>query len=372
MAPPLHVGFNALFLDPAGSGGVDTYLRGLVPALVREFPRIEPTVFTTRRGARALLDDGWSDFARIVRFPFDEGQRERRLLAEQVGVVGGALLRGVHILHSLASTGPVRPVVPSVVTVHDVTFFRMRTFGRVTTAGMRAVVTGAARSADALIAVSEAARDEIAEQLRIPPDRFVVVPHGAGRLPSAEPTAPDLVSERLGLDGRRLALCVAAVRPHKNQRLLVEALPRLPQDVAVVLVGIHEAGARELPARAERLGVADRLCMPGYLPDADVEALWRMADCAVFPTRAEGFGLPVLEAMRRGVPVACSDIAVLHEVGADAARYFPPDDAAAAARAIMLAMEDRTAAARGRARAETFTWEAAARGTYEAYRRALS
>jgi glycosyltransferase involved in cell wall biosynthesis len=369
---PRHVGFNALFLDPSSSGGVDTYLRGLVPALVREFPQLEPTIFTTRRGARALRDDGWSDFARIVRFPFDEGQRERRLLAEQLGIVGGALRRRVDVLHSLASTGPAWPVVPSVVTVHDVTFFRMQTFGRLTTAAMRAVVTGAARSADALIAVSAAARDEIAEQLRIPPDRFLVVPHGAGRLPAAEATAPALMRERLGLDGRRLALCVAAVRPHKNQGLLVEALPQLPDDVAVVLVGTHEAGAGALRPRAEALGVGDRLHMPGYLPDPDVESLWRMADCAVFPTRAEGFGLPVLEAMGRGVPVACSDIPVLHEVGADAAHYFPPDDAAAAAAAIVRAMADGGAAARGRARAGTFSWEAAAHGTYAAYERALS
>jgi glycosyltransferase involved in cell wall biosynthesis len=369
---PRHVGFNALFLDPSASGGVDTYLRGLVPALVQEHPGLEVTIFTTRRGAAALRADGWGDFARLVRFPFDEGQRERRLLAEQAGIVGGALRHRVDLLHSLASTGPAFPVVPSVVTVHDVTFFHMETFGRVTTAGMRAVVTGAARSADALIAVAAAARDEIAAQLGIPADRFFVVPHGAGRLPTATPTPARELRERLGLDGHRLALCVAAVRPHKNQQLLVEALPLLPDDVAVVLVGTQEAGAAELPARAARLGVAERLHMPGYLPDADVEGLWREAACAVFPTRAEGFGLPVVEAMRRGVPVACSDIPVLHEVGGAAATYFSPDDPAGAAAAIVRAMVDDGAAARGRERAATFSWQAAAHGTFAAYERALS
>jgi len=369
---PRHVGFNALFLDPAASGGVDTYLRGLVPALVRAYPWLEVTIFTTRRGAAALRADGWGDFARLVRFPFDEGQRERRLAAEQVGIVGAALRHRVDLLHSLASTGPVWPVVPSVVTVHDVTFFHMRTFGRVTTAGMRAVVTGAARSADALIAGSAAARDENVAQLRIPADRFVVVPHGAGRLPTTDPTPAAELRVRLGLDGRRLALCVGAVRPHKNQGLLVDALPLLPDDVAVVLVGTHEAGAAELPERAARLGVADRLHMPGYLPDADVEGLWREAGCAVLPTRAEGFGLPVLEAMQRGVPVACSDIPVLHEVGAGAATYFAPDDPAAAAAAIVRALGDEAAAARGRERAAAFSWEASAHGTFAAYERALS
>jgi glycosyltransferase involved in cell wall biosynthesis len=368
----LHVGLNALFLDPGVSGGVDTYLHGLVPALVEGHPDLELTVFTTRRGGHALRAAGWTDFARIVHFPFDEGQRERRLLAEQVAVNAAARARGVDLLHSLASTGPVWPWLPSVVTVHDVTFFRMRTFGRVTTAGMRLVMTGAARSADVLIAVSTSARDEIAAQLRIPRERFVVIPHGAGRATGAAATEPAALRARLGLDGRRLALCVAALRPHKNQQLLVDALPRLPQDVAVVLVGTHETGADALAPRAERLGVADRLCAPGFLPDADVESLWRMADCAVFPTRAEGFGLPVLEAMRRGVPVACSDIPVLHEVGGDAAHYFPPDDPGAAAAAIVAAMGDASAPARGRERAAGFSWQEAARRTYAAYRRAVS
>jgi glycosyltransferase involved in cell wall biosynthesis len=237
---------------------------------------------------------------------------------------------------------------------------------------MRAVVTGAARSADALIAVSAAARDEIAERLRIPRDRFVVVPHGAGREAAVAPTDPGALRERLGLDGRRIALCVAALRPHKNQRLLVEALPRLPEDVAVVLAGVHELGAESLPPLAERLGVGDRLRMPGYLPDADIEALWRMADCAVFPTRAEGFGLPVVEAMRRGVPVACSDIPVLREVGGDAACFFSPDDPAGAATAVLAAMADGDATRRGREWAGRFTWEAAAHGTFAAYERALA
>jgi glycosyltransferase involved in cell wall biosynthesis len=365
------VGLNALFLDPGVSGGVDTYLHGLVPALVEAHPELELTVFTTRRGGRALRAAGWRDIARIVHFPFDEGQRERRLFAEQVAVNLSARRRRVDVLHSLASTGPVWPVLPSVVTVHDVTFFRIRTFGRITTLAMQAIVAGAARSADVLIAVSESARDEISAQLGIPAARFVIAPHGAGRAPVVAPAETAVVRRRLGLDGRRLVLCVGAVRPHKNQRLLVEALPRLPDDVGLVLAGVHELGAEALMPRAEELGVADRLAMPGYLPDDEVEALWGDASCAVFPTRAEGFGLPVLEAMRRGVPVACSDIPVLHEVGGDAARYFAPDDPAGAAAAIAAAMGDAGAAARGRDRAAHFSWEETARRTYEAYRQAL-
>jgi glycosyltransferase involved in cell wall biosynthesis len=366
---PRHIGLNALFLDPGVSGGPETYLRGLVPALAKEFPRLELTVVSTRRGASALRADGWTDFARIVHLPFDEGQRERRLLAEQGALVALARRRGFDVLHSLASTGPVRPLTRSVVTLHDVTFFRIRTFGTVTTLAMKAIVAGAARTADALISGSAAARDDVCELLHLDPARFTVVHHGAGRLPNI---APAEVRERLGLGEQRVLLCVGAVRPHKNQRLLVEALPELPADLSLVLAGRHELEAESLEVRARELGVADRLVFPGYLEDAELEGLWRIAACAAFPTRAEGFGLPVLEAMQRGVPVACSDIPVLREVAGDVAQHFDPDDPAAAAAAVLAAIADPAAGERGRERATHFSWEASAHGTYEAYERALA
>jgi glycosyltransferase involved in cell wall biosynthesis len=372
VARSLHVGFNALFLDPGVSGGPETYLRGLVPAIAEAYPQLELSVVTTRRGARKLRDDGWTDFARVVHLPFDEGERERRLFAEQVALVALARRRGFNLLHSLASTGPVQPLTRSVVTLHDVTFFHMRTFGRLTTLAMKAVVTGAARSADALISGSAAARDDVAQELGLDPARFSVVPHGAGRSPGAAAEDDPHLRAALGLGDRRIVLCVGAVRPHKNQRLLVDALAHLPDDVAVVVAGRQELGAGELEERARTLGVEDRLVLPGYLDDARLESLWSAAACAAFPTRAEGFGLPVVEAMQRGVPVACSDIPVLHEVGGGAVRYFGPDDPAGAASAVLAAMADEGARARGRERAARFTWEAAAHGTYAAYERALA
>jgi glycosyltransferase involved in cell wall biosynthesis len=165
---------------------------------------------------------------------------------------------------------------------------------------------------------------------------------------------------------------VAAKRPHKNQELLVRALASLPADVAVVLVGHAEPYENELRRLAAELGVARRVHLLGYVTDSDLEGLWRAAACAAFPTLGEGFGLPVLEAMQRGVPVACSDIPVLREVGGPVPHYFPPHEPEAAARAIQDAWSDAAAAAAGRARAAGFTWEAAARGTWEAYERALA
>jgi glycosyltransferase involved in cell wall biosynthesis len=367
-----HVALNAMFLAPGDSGGPETYLRELTRALAAEYPSLRITLLTTGSGARALTADGFGDIAAVRALPAEEYRRARRQLAEQLLAQVHARRRGADLLHSLASTGPVlTPGLRSVVTLHDVTFMHMPTFGRVTTWGMTQVVKHAARDADALIAVSAAARDDICATLGLDPERFVVVPHGIGEVPRAAPAPEAAVRERLRLGADRFVLCVAALRPHKNQELLVRALTHLPADVTVVLAGRQEPYAERVSAIAAELGVDSRLRLTGFLGDDELERLWTLAGCAAFPTRAEGFGLPVLEAMARGVPVACSDIPVLHEVGGDVPSYFDPLDPAAAAKAIEAAFADGDRAWRGIERARGFSWRDAARGTMEAYERAL-
>ncbi len=366
------VALNALFLAPGESGGPETYLRGLVPALAHEYPELRLVLFTTASGRRSLAEEGWESIAELHALPAEEHRRVRRQTCEQVVLPLLARRAGAQLLHSLASIGPVlTPGLPSVVTLHDVTFIRIATFGRVTTWGMTQVVSRAARDADALIVGSTAARDEICATLRLMPDSFTVVPHGVGPVPRARPADEALVRRRLGLERGRAVACVAAVRPHKNQELLVRAARLLPDDVVVVLAGHQEPYAERLRELAGELAVEDRLRFAGYLSDPEIERLWQLASCAAFPTRAEGFGLPVLEAMARGVPVACSDIAVLRELGGEVPRYFDPGAPDEAAAAVRDSLDDRDRGRRGIERAGQFSWSEAARGTMEAYERAL-
>ena len=365
------VALNALFLDPGRSGGPETYLRGLVPALVREFPAVHFVVATTQSGASVLCADGWGDFAEIRPLPVD-GQRGRLLFAEQVLLPRFAGRRKVDLVHSLASLAPVWTPTPAVITLHDVTFLRVRTFSLATTLAFRAVVTLAAPRADALLTGSVAARDEICSTLGLDPGQFFVVPHGAGR-----PLGTAIADERVvrhahQLEATRVALCVGAKRPHKNQELLVRAAPLLPRDVVFVLVGHPENYDTELRSLASQLGVEERVRFVDYLPDDELEAIWRIADCAVFPTLGEGFGLPVLEAMARGLPVACSDIPVLREVGDDVPFYFDPRSERSAATAIAAALDGGGQLEAGRVRAARFTWQRAAHGTFDAYERVVS
>jgi len=364
------VGLNGLFLDPGRSSGTETYLRGLVGALVDEAPRTRFTLVTTRRGAAALAREGWGERLELVTLPADEGQRVRRQVAEQLLLPRLARRRRFEVLHSLANLAPVTVGVPSAVTLHDVTFFTQRTFGAVATLGMRAVVARAARRADALVAISEAAREEIVALLGIPAARIAVVPNGRGREHAAAAADPAAVRARHRLTGERLVLCVAAKRPHKNQELLVRAAPLLGERTDVVLAGHPEPYDAELRRLASAVGAAN-VRFADYVPDAELEALWALADCAAFPTLAEGFGLPVVEAMDRGVPVACSDIPVLREVGGDVPAYFDPRDPAALAAAVETAIgAGAERVARGRERAAGYSWAEAARGTLEAYERA--
>jgi glycosyltransferase involved in cell wall biosynthesis len=366
------VAVNALFLAPGESGGPETYLRGLVPALANEYPELRLVLFTTGSGRRVLAEDGWGSIAELHALPAEEHRRLRRQGCEQVALPVMARRAGVQLLHSLASIGPVfTPGLPSVVTLHDVTFIRMATFGRVTTWGMTQVVSGAARDADALIVGSTAARDEICATLRLMPDSFTVVPHGVGPVPRARPAGEALLRRLLGLEHRRAVACVAAVRPHKNQELLVRAAGLLPDDVVVVLAGHQEPYVERLRELARELAVEERMRFAGYLADPEIERLWELASCAAFPTRSEGFGLPVLEAMARGVPVACSDIAVLRELGGDVPRYFDPGAPEEAAAAVRDSLDDHDRGRRGIERAGQFSWSEAARGTMEAYQRAL-
>jgi glycosyltransferase involved in cell wall biosynthesis len=372
MPSPKHVFLNALFLDPGVSGGPETYLCGLAPALAREFPDLRLTVVTTRSGAATLREDGWERFASLMALPCEDGQRARRQWAEQVLLPRAARKEDAHIVHSLASIAPVYAGARAVVTLHDVTFLVRPTFGRLTTWGMGVLVKAAARRADGLITGTAAAREEICTVLGVDPERFTVVHHGHESLSSVTATRAELIRERYELGSSRVVLCVAAKRPHKNQELLIRAAQTLDPDVVIVLAGHAEPYELELRALARELGVDGRIRFVGYVSEEDLEGLWMVADCAAFPTLGEGFGIPVIEALAHGVPVAVSDIPVLREVGGELPHYFDPHDPVDGARAIGEALRDTDAGRYGPAHAERFTWSAAARSTYEVYERVLA
>jgi glycosyltransferase involved in cell wall biosynthesis len=245
------------------------------------------------------------------------------------------------------------------------------------TYGMRLLVPLAARRSRRVLTISQAAKDDIVRFLGVPAERVDVTPLGPG-LPVGEshPT-PSELRRRFELGSAPLVLTVSAKRPHKNLGRLFEAFAELAvaEEPVLLVPGYSTVFEDELKKRAESLGLGTRVRFTGWVDDATLDGLYHAAECFVFPSLAEGFGLPVLEAMLHAVPVACSRIGPLEEVAGDTALYFDPTDVGDIARAIETLLTDGALRDRLRSaaveRAKLFSWEATAAGTLDSYERAL-
>jgi glycosyltransferase involved in cell wall biosynthesis len=351
---------------------METYALRLVPELAAARPELEFVAFVNREARAALGGDAFGPRARVVPLRVSSRSRMRRVAAEQLLLPRLLERHGIQLLHSLGGTAPARPGRPSVLTLHDVIYARYpQAHTRVMALGMRVLVPLAARSADRIIAVSETAKAEIVRVLSVPSDRVDVVYEG-GRSRGPATPEPEL-RRRLQLGEAPIVLSVSARRPHKNLIRLLQAFAGLPDGPLLVLPGYETRFEEELAAEIARLEIGERVRLLGWVPEADLEGLYRSARCLVFPSLAEGFGLPVLEAMERGLPVACSATPPLPEIAGDAARYFDPVDVADMRSAIaeLIAEEQLRSrlAAAGRARASLFSWKRAAAETTAIYER---
>ena len=365
---------NLSFLEPGEMGGLEVYARELTAALAaREDVRL---VLLLNR--RAAGDPHWRELAHTVDLDVDPAQRIQWVRADQTLVPRAARRAGAEVIHSLASTGPAAGGLARVVTVHDL-HYRVHPeahFG-VRALGMRMLVPLAVRRAHRVIVPSASTCADLLRYTRVSAERVDVIPEGIGQAPRG---AGDRAAGRARLDAgeRRVVLSVSAKRPHKNLGRLIGALARMPAERRPVLVlpGYPTAHEEELGALAAVCGVSDDVRFLGWVSAGELEDLYAAADCFVFPSLYEGFGLPVLEAMARGLPVATSGRASLAEVAGSAALTFDPEDEGAIAAAIERLLSDEELRGRlsraGRDRASEFTWERTAELTVESYRRALA
>jgi glycosyltransferase involved in cell wall biosynthesis len=341
-----------------------------VPALLAARDDLRLTVFAGAEAYPSLLAEAWAGDVTIVRIPVRARSRARRVLAEQTVLAPAARRARIDVLHNTLNTAPLLAGVPQVTTIHDVIYKRFpETAGRLN-AGVALLVPLAARRSQLVLTDSEASRNDIVELLGVDSRRVAVAPLGPGLPEPDEPLEDIAVRDTFGLGEKPIVLTVAAKRPHKNLARLLEAFERLETDASLLIPGFETQFEVGLKQQAGK-----RVRFLGWVDDSALDGLYRAAACFVLPSLAEGFGLPVLESMTRGTPVACSNIAPLREVAAEAALYFDPHDSASIARSIesLLAEAELRAqlSAAGLERGRLFTWSRTAELTLSCYERTL-
>ncbi|MCW2884306.1 MAG: hypothetical protein QOE54_1470 [Streptosporangiaceae bacterium] len=361
---------------PADRGALVRYVDGLIAALHAAGADLAVACQRPDEERYATL----APSARVVAGPAAITHRSARQAWEQYGLPYIAKQVGADVLHSPYYTVPLSPGLPTVVTIHDVTYFTdpdVHEPGKATY--IRSATRTAARRATRLIVPSRFTRDEIIRLLHVDTDRVDVAHHGVDHQVFHRPREDERtrVSDRLGLHGDPYLAFLGTVEPRKNVPNLIRgwvaAAVELPDPPALVLAG---AGGRDDDID-EALGDVPeglRVIRPGYLSWSSLPGFFGGATVVALPSVCEGFGLPVLEAMACGAPVLTTRCASLPEVGGDAVAYTEPDPAGIAEVLGELIADPARRQKLGDAahvRSYEFSWEASAEAHMAAFERAV-
>lgn len=347
---------NLLYFRPGGVGGSETYVRELLPRLGGD--GLEVVVYAWTGAATALADLG-VEIVPLLSGPYSQ---IRRLRAENLSLARALDARPADILFSPANIGaPFLPrSLPQVMTVHDLQHRWFPSyFAPATRLGRDALMAASIARCRKVIAISEFTRGDLRTRLRVPDRKLVTILEGGPDLGAPAPDSSAVL--RYGLSSPYL-IYPATAAPHKNHATLFAALERL-------------ATRREVPdlvltgCEPDRFDGTPHVRALGRLPRAELLGLIQGAFALVFPSRFEGFGLPLVEAMGLGTPLIASTAASIPEIVGDAGLLVAPDDAGGFAAAIARLLDEpalrAVLVARGLERARHFDWQETARRTRE-------
>jgi len=372
----MRVGCNLLWLVPGAVGGSET----AIVSLLREIGDHQPDDVEFRPYVLDAFAVTYPDIVthfptRVV--PLTGRLKPLRVAAENTWLASQARRDGLDLVHHLHGVLPLMGHIPGVVTVHDLQPFDMpANFHPVKRAYVHRSVPRSVRRSRLVLTPSEFVRHGVIDRFDVDPDRVRTVPWGVD-VRSAEVTVGE-VQARYGLP-RRWFVNNAVTWPHKNHELLIRAFAAVAareHDVMLVLTGGEAQAEGQISAQITRSGLRGRVRRTGRIRRDDMLAIVRGAVALTFPSRYEGFGLPVLEAMSVGTPVLAGNAASLPEVVDGAGRLLDPDDADAWSEAMLELLHDgderERLIAAGLQRAAAFSWATTARDTLAAYRDAVA
>lgn len=373
MTESVHVLVDATAI-PRDRGGVGRYLEGLLPALAQAGATLSIAVkdsdaewmYEIVPGARVITP------GRVVR------SRPLRLLWEQFGLPRTARRASADIVFDPHYTMPLFTRLPRVVTLHDATFFsHPEHHGRLKRVFFRTWTKLSLKRAAVVIAPSEATKRELVKRLGARTDRIVVAPHGVDTSTFHVPDADEVERAADTVGSAHWLAFLGTLEPRKNLRSLVRALPRVLADEAttrrfpgltLALIG-GKGWDTELDPVIEASPARASIRRLGYVPNHELSGLLGGAVAVVYPSIAEGFGLPVIEAMACGAPILTTRALSLPEVGGSVAYYTEPDEHSIASALVSMLNDPELAARReaGVERAAEFTWERSARAHLGAF-----
>jgi alpha-1,3-rhamnosyl/mannosyltransferase len=376
----IDVAVNLLWCTPGEVGGSEEYLARQLAGLGDLDSDVALTLCSTTAfaGAHPELTERFA-----VRSPGRlSGRRPVRIVAEHTWLARQT--RGFDIVHHGGGTAPLVGSRPILLTVHDLQYLELpQYFSAPRLRYLRVMLPRSVARASVVATPSEFVRGTVVDAFGIDAARVVVVPHGVRSSPieSGVGCADTPTVEQIGEVRRRYRLgdgpyvvYPAITHPHKNHRLLLEVMARHWNDptLRLVLLGGVGAADAEVGRAIVDLGIGDRVVRPGRVPAADRDALIAGATALVFPSRYEGFGAPLIEAMALDTPVVCGDHPALREVAGSAAIVLP-DDVDAWSGALEEAGRRRAELiAAGRERLTHYTLAASGTALLDAYHRTLN
>jgi len=371
-----RIGINAHLLAGASDyrrAGIHQYIWQVLRHLPTAELGLQPVVYTQQTAA---LADRPGLILRQSRWPTE--RRLVRIAWEQTAWPWLARRDGLDLWHSMAFVLPLIRPIPAIVTIYDLSFiYTPEAFPAWQRLYLKLQSTHACRRAERIITISESGRQDVARRFGVNPERISVVYPGVD--PAYRRLPPDEVARfRRAHDlPERFVLHVGTLQPRKNIPLLLEAFAQLlAPDVALVLVGGKGWLFADIFAKVTALGLQERVRFAGYVPDEALPWWYNAASLLVFPSRYEGFGLPVVEAMACGTPVVAANSSSIPEAAGEAALFFEPDDVAALREQMALLLQNSAVSDQlrhqGPIQAKLFSWEKAGRETAVVYQTVLN